>query len=356
MPERFDVVTLAVTKTPEGFIHDSPILTRTGVFPYRRADGSIQMELRPADEVFHADSLASLMGKPITDGHAVVTSQTARGIVCGAVLSKGRQDGENVRADVVIHDTSPVDRGNKEISLGYTLDLDPTPGDFNGTHYDAIQRNIRVNHMALVKRGRAGNSRLNLDAADAAGEEEETTMTTVKVRLDTGLSYDAAPEVANELEAIRVKLAEATKRGDTEAARADSEKARADAADAKVVQARKDGEAEAMTMLALQAEVKGLGVTVTPAMTPKDLRVAGIKAVRGDSFPVDGKTDEYIAVAYDMAIADKATRTQAVAGQRADMSGSGGGSGSQGERQDSKDGPATSSAQARERMIAARTT
>lgn len=353
MPERFDVVPLQITKTAEGFIHDSPVLTRTGIFPYRQSDGTLRMELRPADEVFHADALASLMGKPITDGHAVVTSATARGIVCGAVLSKGRQEGENVRADVVIHDTSPIDRGNKEISLGYTLDIDETPGDFNGQHYDAIQRNIRVNHMALVKRGRAGNARLNLDAADAAGEEEETTMGTVKVRLDTGLSYDAAPEVANELEAVRGKLAEAVKRGDTEQARADSEKSRADKAEGAVVQARKDGETEALALLSLQAAAKGLGVTVTPVMTPKDLRIASIKAVRGDGFPLDGKSDEYITVAYDMAIADRTKRTEAVAGQRADMIG-GPADITGTDHQDGKDAPATSSAQARQRMIASR--
>lgn len=346
MEERFDIVELRAIKTDDGFIYDSPILTRTGIFPYRRTDGSIRLEYRPPEEVFHADALASIKGKPITDGHMSVTAATAKGIVCGAVLSGGKQDGDNVRADIVIHDTSPIDRGAKEISLGYMVKLDQTPGEINGQRYDAIQRDIRVNHMALVKRGRAGNARLNLDAADAADDEEDDIMSTVKVRLDTGLSYDAAPEVANELEVIRAKLADASKRADTEAARADSEKARADAADAKVIQARKDGETEARALLSLQAEVKGLGATVTQTMTPKELRVAAIKAVRGDAFSVDGKSDEYIAVAYDMAVADRATRTDAIAQQRADVTGST-------SRGDSKAGPALSASQARQRMISA---
>lgn len=44
----------------------------------------------------------------------------------------------------------------KEISCGYFFDPDFTPGEFNGVHYDFVMRNIRGNHVALVKEGRAG--------------------------------------------------------------------------------------------------------------------------------------------------------------------------------------------------------
>ena len=40
--------------------------------------------------------------------------------------------------------------GLKELSLGYNLDLDETPGEWEGQPYDAVQRNIVINHLALV--------------------------------------------------------------------------------------------------------------------------------------------------------------------------------------------------------------
>jgi hypothetical protein len=44
---------------------DHPILTRVGIFEYRRPDGSIRRELRLPEEVFAQESLASYKGKPV---------------------------------------------------------------------------------------------------------------------------------------------------------------------------------------------------------------------------------------------------------------------------------------------------
>lgn len=108
--QRYDFVDLgAATVTPEGWVRDRPVLTRTGVFEYRRADGTVQREYRPADEVFAADALASLRGVPVTDDHPggpVTAASPARNI--GAVLSGGEADGESVRADVVIHNPARI--------------------------------------------------------------------------------------------------------------------------------------------------------------------------------------------------------------------------------------------------------
>jgi hypothetical protein len=70
MTQRFDVVPLSATITEDGYIHDTPVLTRTGIFQYRDpATGKMRSEFRPASEVFHVDSLASMRGKPITNDH-----------------------------------------------------------------------------------------------------------------------------------------------------------------------------------------------------------------------------------------------------------------------------------------------
>lgn len=346
MQLRFDTVPLKATSTREGFITDTPILTRTGIFPYKNPDGTTRLEFRPPDEVFHADSLASLKGKPITDGHpGLVTARNAKQHTVGAVLTEGRQDGDNMVGEVVIYDTAPIAAGKKELSLGYTLDLDETPGEWNGQRYDAVQRNIRINHLALVKAGRAGNARLNLDAADAdLTNEEETHMTTVKVRLDSGLSYDAAPEVAQELEALRGKVKAEATRADAAEAKADTEKARADKAEADIEKARADAKAEALARTKLEATAKEHGVEIKQDMADKDLRVAVIKAVRGDGFDVTGKSDAYIEAAYDLAVAEKAKRQDALSAQRKEMQTK--------TNQDGKDGEPQSAASARSKMIA----
>src|SRR5690606_10908963 len=110
------------------------------------------------------------------------------------------QDGNDLAADIVIHDPSPVDAGKKELSCGYEVTFDETPGvSPEGERYDAIQTSIKPNHLALVFRGRAGNARLNLDAADEAANNLEGNSIMDKVRLDNGLSYEAAPEVIHEV-------------------------------------------------------------------------------------------------------------------------------------------------------------
>ncbi|MCP4051067.1 MAG: DUF2213 domain-containing protein [bacterium] len=58
-----------IERSPEGFLRLPAKVTRTGIFIYRKADGSLVKELRPSDEVFNADSLTSLLGKPLTNNH-----------------------------------------------------------------------------------------------------------------------------------------------------------------------------------------------------------------------------------------------------------------------------------------------
>ncbi|MDE9566872.1 DUF2213 domain-containing protein, partial [Xenorhabdus bovienii] len=49
-----------------------------------------------------------------------------------------------------------IDNGKIELSPGYRCRYEFTPGLFEGEHYDAIQRDIRGNHLALVEEGRTG--------------------------------------------------------------------------------------------------------------------------------------------------------------------------------------------------------
>lgn len=171
---RMDSVTIPeVRYSSEGYFYDTPILTRTGIFEYVQPDGSVRRELRRPEDVFDPDSLASYEGKPVIITHSAQTVDTSNvhKEEVGCILTPGYQDGETVRAKIVLHDPDAVKAsGFRELSLGYHLELIETPGELDGMAYDAIQTNIRVNHLALVAAARAGeDTRLNMDGIDEIG-------------------------------------------------------------------------------------------------------------------------------------------------------------------------------------------
>lgn len=320
--QRFDNVAFKATKTDEGFIRDTPIVGRAGILVYRNADGTERREYRPPEEAFKADSLASLMGKPITVGHkAFVTAGNAAQVApVGSVLSAGRQDGNAIRADIVIYN---LDTNARELSCGYSLNLDETPGTTpEGEHYDAIQRDIRYNHLAICSKGRAGIARLNMDGSqiidDERNENDMAEMT--KIRLDSGIEYECAPEVKVEIEKMRKDSAEAKKAMDTMQAKFDALEAdlkkeqEGRKADAEAHKANFDEAVKARVELLKVAEAHK--VANADSMTDTEIKVAVIKAVRGDSINLEGKSADYIEAAFDMAKADIKQHEDGMAEQR----------------------------------------
>jgi len=150
-------------RTPQGFLRVNARLTKTGIFSYED-----RREYRSDDEVFRVDSLASLKGAPVTDLHpsekgpdAFLTPANAKSYMVGITESVER-DGPYLKGSLLIfhEDTiKAIEKGElKEVSLGYQCQLEPTAGAINGEAYDAIQRNIIINHVALGPQGwgRAG--------------------------------------------------------------------------------------------------------------------------------------------------------------------------------------------------------
>lgn len=197
--------------TEEGYLRDRPVLTSTGIFEYRNPDGTIRRELRLPEEVFAPESLKSYKGKPIIITHdaGLITKDNVHQEGVGTILSEGEQDGNDVRADIIIHDTDEMKRsGLKELSLGYNLDLDETPGVWEGKPYDAVQRNISINHLALVLEARAGDqARLNIDGRDRKKKEGVTSMkkTQQKARADGVLSPEDLNKAIAEFKARRAQ-------------------------------------------------------------------------------------------------------------------------------------------------------
>ena len=298
--QRYDNYAIQAIKTDEGFVRDAPIIGRTGILEYRNVDGSIRREYRPPEEAFKADSLASIRGKPITMGHhGLVTNATyGQSKPIGTVLSDGRQDGNNIRADVVIYS---LDTDDRELSCGYQTELDETPGvTSTGEHYDAIQRNIVYNHLAIVPRGRAGNARLNMDGEQIFEEVKPMS----KIKLDNGIEYDVPQEVEVAFKAMSEKADASKKEFDALQAKFDSANAEIETLKADAEKAKKEFEAKfdeaVKTTIELRTIASKHGIEKADEMSNEEIKKAVVAKVH-PKLNLDGKSTEYIEVAFDLA-------------------------------------------------------
>ena len=201
--------------TNEGYLIDHPILTSCGIFEYTNPDGSIRRELRLPEHVFAEESLKTYKGKPIIITHeaGVVNKGNVDREQIGTILTDGYQDGDDVRAEIIIHDTDAMKEcGLKELSLGYNLDLVEEPGTWNGEPYDAIQTNIAINHLALVASARAGEqARLNIDGSEEpelkGGKVMKQTPNTSRADGGEALSPEEMEQAIAEYKARKAKEA-----------------------------------------------------------------------------------------------------------------------------------------------------
>lgn len=170
-----------------GYLRCDGRLTRVGVFPYRQLDGSVRRELRLPQDVFDAESMASFGLVPLTNNHPteMLDKFNTRKYQVGTITAL-RADDEFIAASIQVTDAGSIDdieSGKRALSCGYNCDLEFTPGVTNGIpgvrdglKYDAIQKNIRGNHVAIVSKGRAGSqAELRLDADDAVLVTDDST-------------------------------------------------------------------------------------------------------------------------------------------------------------------------------------
>ena len=123
-------------------------LTKTGVFTYLMGEDEIK-ESRPDEEVFSADSLASLEGAYVTIDHPQVPPKS---VAIGRVLSVSA-DPPYVSGVLQVEDSRAakmIENGQlKEISCGYTTKLEKSDSE----DADFIQTQIRYDHTAIGPEG-----------------------------------------------------------------------------------------------------------------------------------------------------------------------------------------------------------
>lgn len=300
MATRYDMIELKAQVSPEGWIRDKPVITRSGILVYKTADGKTQREYRPDSEVFSESSLNSAFGIPITDSHSgLVTSKNVNGIV-GTVTSAGAQEGQDVLADIIIH--NPTRLGNKrELSLGYECEIEHTPGAHNGERYDCIQRNIRYNHLAVVKKGRVGNAKIRLDSTDAISfdvEGDSPMDKLVTVRLDS-IDYQAAPEVLNALTKANTELVKIQKRYDELEAERDTLATKINGHADELKAAKSGARNELKARLELESVADSHSIKFDEDDSDRIIKSKIVGKLTPD-LKMDGKSDDYVDSAYDL--------------------------------------------------------
>lgn len=255
MARRYDYAqNLKFERTEQGGMRAQGALTRVGLFRYRRKDGSIRVEYRPAEEVFNPESIASLEDAPITDMHPdeMVNGENFQELSVGHVRDV-KPEGDLLVSSVVVQAKKVVDQipeKRRDFSCGYSLDYDPTPGTYKGERYDGVQRKIRYNHVAILPPGggRAGSDvRLRLDADDA--EEVPCEVPISEARKDCMTPEEIAKLISGKdlaiaaAEKARLEKESAEKLAASEKTRADKAEAEADGLRSKLEaseKARKD--------------------------------------------------------------------------------------------------------------------
>ncbi len=272
-------------KTPQGFLRVDGIASRTGVFEYRNDNGSIRRELRLPEDVFAQQALNGFEGAPLTDGHPdeAVTMSNVKRYEVGTVTGPARRDGDFVAATIMVKDPKVIaklERGDTGLSVGYAVDLDETPGNHPVFgRYDAIQRNIVINHLAVGVQPRAGErARVRMDSAHEIDPQHMRTEANV-------MADQTDKQRADELEGLNTQHVKRI--AELEALVA----ANATAADSDALKAEKTRNDEQA------ATIANFKSTFDDAVRERAALVAKAAAVMGPTYRMDDMSDHLIHVA-----------------------------------------------------------
>ena len=170
-----------------GYLRIDGVVAHVGILEYMDDDGTVIREFVPEETLFDEASLQSLAGAPVTLQHppVMVTPSNYKEYSQGSVNGMPKRDGDNLVASMLVIGNEALHAveydGVSELSPGYSVDLDETPGEWQGQKYDRVQRNRRYNHQAIVDAARGGSvCSLRFDGANVPNNEDKS-MTQIKL-------------------------------------------------------------------------------------------------------------------------------------------------------------------------------
>jgi uncharacterized protein len=201
--------------TPQGFVKIPVFFTKFGVLEYRR-DGKIVRELRPEEEVFSPESIATAQVAPVVVSHRVdeVTPDNVQDHTVGWVVGGVTRHDDKLAGSVIIAARSAIEKIRRRelyaLSMGYRITEEQKSGvDPQHGAYDLVQKNIRYNHVALMPPGggRAGEgSRLRLDTGANSSTRKDTMEEEITIN---GVRYKVPTQVAQAFRAEQTRKDEA---------------------------------------------------------------------------------------------------------------------------------------------------
>ena len=192
----------------------------------------------------------------------------------------------------------------RELSMGYTATLEMQDGVTpDGEPYDAVQRDLRMNHLAVVAAARGGSSLRLGDNHSTSTQETAMTDGEKRTVVVDGLSVVTTDAGAQAIEKLQKQIADAAADHEKQVAAKDAEIAKRDARvkeleDQVLTDAQIDERVVARAALIDNAgNVAGADVAAA-GKTDSDIRRAAIVARLGDG-ALDGKSDAYVEAMFD---------------------------------------------------------
>jgi hypothetical protein len=192
-------------------------VAKPGILVYRLDDGSTRRELLLAEDLHRKEDLATLGRAPVTLEHPTVPvtpdnfGQVSVGDLDGDVFVE--EEGF-VTIKMAVRRRDAIDaviEGKQELSPGYIVRLEETSGEHEiFGRFDAIQRERRYNHLAIVDRARGGPSvRLRTDGAaiqipDSPGGTVDPILIALLTRL--GVPADRMDDMARAINLARPRV------------------------------------------------------------------------------------------------------------------------------------------------------
>lgn len=232
----FDTVPLETARTfdENGYLHVSTSnITKEQVVPYVgdtipgwRELGlnpkAIYQIYRPAAEIEKA--VDTFNGLPLSLDHwEMDAANMPKDKIVGSLGTDAAFDAPYLTNSLTVTDADAIKRINsgefRDLSAGYLCDVEMIDGMFDGKHYDGVMKNIRGNHVALVREGRAGHDVRVADSAPKGGENmgdawktlffdltkalnEGGEMPMEEIKKEDIVKEDSAPDMTNTAPAV----------------------------------------------------------------------------------------------------------------------------------------------------------